>query len=242
MNNIKLIHGDCFVEMQNIPDGSIDLIITDPPYLIPAINGGGSINKNREFNKILETSLRQTQDITLGYDIDSFAKEVERLQGGGINAYFWCNKAQIPQYFKTYVERLGCKFDILCFHKSNPIPTYSNKYLSDTEYCLYFHKGKGKTFPQSYNDAFTYWIEPLNQKDKEKYGHPTIKPLKIIDRLVRNSSKEGDTILDCFLGSGTTAVASLINKRKCIGIELNDKYFAIAEERIKEAQSQLTLF
>lgn len=83
MNNIKLIHGDCFVEMQNIPDGSIDLIITDPPYLIPAINGGGSINKNREFNKILETSLRQTQDITLGYDIDSFAKEVERLQGGG---------------------------------------------------------------------------------------------------------------------------------------------------------------
>lgn len=79
---VKLIHGDCLVEMQNIPDGSIDLIITDPPYLIPAINGGGSINKNREFNKILESSLRQTQDITLGYDIDSFAKEVERLQGG----------------------------------------------------------------------------------------------------------------------------------------------------------------
>lgn len=55
---VKLIHGDCFVEMQNIPNGSIDLIITDPPYLIPTVNGGGSINKKKEFNKILETSLR----------------------------------------------------------------------------------------------------------------------------------------------------------------------------------------
>jgi site-specific DNA-methyltransferase (adenine-specific) len=242
IGDITLWNGDCLDIIKTIPDSSIDLIITDPPYLIPAINGGGSVNKNRGFNKILETSLKETQDITLGYDIDSFANEVERLQGGNINAYFWCNKLQIPQYFKTYVERLGCKFDILCFHKNNPMPTYSNKYLADTEYCLFFHKGKGRTFPQTYNDAFTYWVEPLNQKDKTKYVHPTIKPLNMIDRLVRNSSKEGDMILDCFLGSGTTAVASLMNKRKCIGIEINPTYYEIAKNRINEYNNQQTLF
>jgi site-specific DNA-methyltransferase (adenine-specific) len=88
IGDITLWNGDCLEIIKTIPDSSIDLIITDPPYLIPAINGGGSVNKNRGFNKILETSLRETQDITLGYDIDSFANEVERLQGANINAYF----------------------------------------------------------------------------------------------------------------------------------------------------------
>ena len=61
----------------------------------------------------------------------------------GINIYLWCNKAQIPQYFNFYVNDLKCRFDILCWHKTNAIPTYSNKYLSDTEYLLYFHKNGG---------------------------------------------------------------------------------------------------
>ena len=168
-------------------------------------------------------------------NIEALAELVNFIQGGNINAYFWCNKKQIPDYFDAYVNKLDCKFEILCWHKHNALPTYSNKYLSDTEYCLYFHKGIGRTFPESYNDACTFWVEPINNKDKKEYGHPTIKPIKMIDRLIRNSSKKGDVVLDCFLGSGTTGVACLERNRKFIGIELDEKYFEIAKNRIKNS-------
>lgn len=243
MKNIELHNADCLEFIKTIPNGSIDLIVTDPPYLIPRINEGGSVNTVKKLNKSLQ-ELKDTQDITQGYDIDTFADKVERMQGGNINAYFWCNKLQIPQYFKTYVERLKCKFEILCWHKTNPLPTYSNKYLSDTEYCLYFHKGKGKTFPKAYKDAFTFWEQPLNAKDKELYKHPTIKPLNIINTLVRNSSQEGDVVLDMFMGSGTTGVACCRNNRKFIGCEINETYYQIASTRIdaEANREQLKLF
>lgn len=241
MENIKLIKGDSFEILQNIPSGSIDLIVCDPPYFLETTGGGGSVNTVKKLDASLK-DLKKNQDITEGYDIDAFADIVDRLQGGNINAYFWCNKAQIPDYFKAYVDRLGCKFDILTWHKGNSLPTYSNKYLSDTEYCLYFHKGKGRNFPQCYEDAKTYWFEPINHKDKKLYGHPTIKPLHMIERLIRNSSKEGDVVLDCFMGSGTTGVACYNLNRKFIGIEIDDKYYNIAKSRLDEAKATQTLF
>ena len=152
---------------------------------------------------------------------------------GEPNIYLWCNKTQIPEYFKFYVEKHKCKFDIICWHKTNALPTYSNKYLSDTEYLLYFRKGKGKCFPKSYEDAKTYYIAPINHKDKKKYKHPTIKPLDITEKVIKNSSKENDIILDPFMGSGTTGVACKKLNRNFIGIELDEKYFNIAKERIE---------
>ena len=114
------------------------------------------------------------------------------------------------------------------------MPTYSNKYLSDTEYLLYFRKGKGKCFPQSYDDAKTYYIAPKNQSDKKIYGHPTIKPLDITEKIIRNSSREGQVILDPFMGSGTTGVACVNTGRSFIGIELDKRYFDTAKARIGE--------
>lgn len=122
-------------------------------------------------------------------------------------------------------------FDGVLTHNCNALPTYSNKYLSDTEYCLYFRKG-GLCQPQNYQDAQTFFIAPINQKDKKLYKHPTIKPLDFMERFVRNSSKEGDTVLDCFMGSGTTGVACKNLKRNFIGIELSKEYFDIASDRI----------
>ena len=154
---IQLVHGDCLERMKDIPDNSIDLIATDPPYLIPQISGGGSINKRMKLSKSLE-DLKKV-DITQGYDIELFGTEFVRVMKE-INIYVWCNKRQIPAYFDFYVNKLKCKYEVLCWHKTNAMPTYSNKYLSDTEYCLYFHKGKGKCFPQSYDDAKTYFVAP----------------------------------------------------------------------------------
>ena len=89
-----------------------------------------------------------------------------------------------------------------------------------------------------FSTKFTYYVTPKNVKDKRLYNHPTIKPLDIIQNLVVNSSQEGDIILDPFLGSGTTGVACVNTNRKFIGIELDEKYFDIAESRIKLAAEQ----
>lgn len=227
---IELYNGDCLEVMKTIPDNSIDCIVTDPPYNVSATNGGGTINKIKKLNKSLNDLV--VSDITKGYDIERFGENAIRVMKN-INIYFWCNKIQIPSYFKFWVEKHKCKFDIICWHKTNALPTYSNKYLTDTEYLLYFRKG-GKCNPKSYDDAKTFYIAPINHKDKKIYKHPTIKPLDIIEKIIRNSTCENEVVLDPFMGSGTTGVACKNLNRNFIGIELDEKYFKIAKERIEE--------
>lgn len=177
--------------------------------------------------------------INCGYDIELFNKEFVRIMKD-INIYIWCNKKQIPEYFNFYVNERKCKFDIICWHKTNALPTYSNKYLSDTEYCLHFFKGKGKTRPQSYEDAKTFYIAPINHVDKKLYGHPTIKPLDLTQKLIRNSSQENDTVFDPFMGSGTTGVACVLEGRNFIGCELLKEYYDTADGRVNDEISKTT--
>ena len=88
------------------------------------------------------------------------------------------------------------------------MPLFNNKYMTDKEYCLYFRKG-AYCNPKDYASAKTVFYQPINAKDKKQYGHPTIKPLNIIQTLIENSSTRGQTILDPFMGSGTTGVAAI---------------------------------
>lgn len=231
--NYKLLQGDCLELLKEIPDESIDLIATDPPYLVSSTNDGGTINNIKKLNKSL-SDLKKNIDITQGYNIELYGEQFIRVMKQ-INIYLWCNKAQIPEYFDFYVKKHKCKFDIICWHKTNALPTYSNKYLSDTEYLLYFRKGKGKCFPKSYDDAKTFYVAPINHKDKKMFKHPTIKPLDITEKIIRNSSKEGQIVLDPFMGSGTTGVACVNTDRKFIGIEIDKEYFDIAQKRVKGA-------
>ena len=76
-------------------------------------------------------------------------------------------------------------------------------------------------------------MAPINHKDKKLYHHPTVKPLDITEKIIRNSSREGDTVLDPFMGSGTTGVACCNLNRRFIGIEINQDFFDVAKERIK---------
>lgn len=233
---MQLYNDDCLSILKTLPDHFVDLVVTDPPYEVSATNGGGSINNVMKMNR----SLKQLDDadISKGYNIREVGKELVRVMKN-INLYIWCNKVQIPEYFNYYVNELGCKFEIICWHKTNALPTYKNKYLSDTEYCLYFRKG-GYCDPsqtaeeERYENAKTFYIAPLNAKDKKLWNHPTIKPLDITQKFIKNSSKKGDLVLDCFMGSGTTGVACKNLERDFIGIELNRDYYKIALERIRE--------
>lgn len=234
----KIYNEDCLTGMQRIPDGAVGLIVTDPPYVVTKIHNGGQMFSDKKaygyYQQLDESGLCD------GYDIEGFSREVRRLQGGKVNAYFWCNKRQIPQYMKTYVDGLHCKFEIICWHKQNALPTFSNKYLTDTEYCLYLHTG-GFTHPRSYEDARTYDVSYINHEDKRRWQHPSIKPVTMIQRFIRNSSQEGGVVLDPFIGSGTTAIACIKEKRHFLGFELNKEYFDIAQRRIDECLRQPTL-
>lgn len=218
---------DCMDGLKQIPDSSIDLILTDPPYLIKDTRAGGHSRLARTIQPV--NDLIRENKLNLGISLSILPEFVRVMKK--INCYIWCNKAQIPDYLDFFVKRHGCSFDVILWHKTNPPPTFHNKYLSDKEYCLYFRKG-AYCQPISYEAAKTVYYQPLNTSDKKKYAHPTIKPLNIIKTLIENSSMPGDLVLDPFLGSGTTAAACLETERNYIGFENNPDYYSIAEKRL----------
>lgn len=225
----KIILGDAYEEIKGIADNSIDLIVTDPPYEIASTkrkkDGNGVSKAYANLNHELDQA-----DVTGGIDfriLDQFVRVMKK-----INIYIFCNKKQILPYLEYFVKNLGCSFEILVWIKSNPIPAYGRNYLIDKEYCLYFRKNV--MLHTTYESAKTYWITPTNKKDKQAYQHPTVKPLHIIKTLIANSSAEGDVILDPFLGSGTTMVASAELGRTCIGIEKSSQYFEVAVNRYRD--------
>lgn len=227
LNDVKLMLGDCLSRMKEIPSNSVDLIVTDPPYDIKNTKAGG----NSKLAKSMQVMNDQIRDagIVDGFNVE-ILDELVRINRN-INMYVFCNKSQLPMYMDFFVTGLGCSFDLIKWVKTNAMPTYNNKYLSDTEYCFYARK-KGYCNPSNYSDASTLYNAPINQKDKKLYGHPTIKPIELLEKIIRNSSREGDVILDCFMGSGSTGVACTNTGRKFIGIELNQDYYNIAFERI----------
>ncbi len=119
----------------------------------------------------------------------------------------------------------------------------NNTYANDTEYCIFAREQGVKLFG-TYETKRKYYLTSTNKDDKDLYHHPTIKPLNIIKNLIINSSSDGDVVLDCFLGSGTTAVAAKELGRHYIGFEINKDYFKIAQDRLNgiDANGQYSLF
>ena len=148
------------------------------------------------------------------------------------------NKVKNTTTFNNYAnDLLGLKdgFDLkVTWHKQNPSPLTNNIYLPDTEYIV-FAREKGVKLYGNYHTKHKYYISGTNQVDKKKYGHPTIKPIPFIEHHIENSSKEGDIVLDCFAGSGTTLVGAINKGRRFIGFEINEEYYKIAKSRIAEA-------
>lgn len=236
--------------MKGMPSKSIDLIVTDPPYEVET-QGAGFFGKKSD-----EYSINYKGKKAYTYGGERYVmKEISNMSDGfsetildelcrvlkKINIYIWCSQKQLFKLIEYFVEKRKCNFNIITWHKTNPIPACGNKYLSDTEYCLFFRE-KGVKIQGSFDTKFTYYITPLNSKDKKQYGHPTIKPLDIIKNLIINSSNEGDTILDPFMGSGTTGVACKKLGRDFIGIEIDEKYYDLACKRINEENDETRLF
>lgn len=226
----KIYNVDCLEGLRELPDKSIDLIVTDPPYINDTVGGG--FCKTRKY-------ISDIKPLSNGFSFESIYPELIRVMKK-INIYIFCSQSQIKSNLDFFCDKHDCGFELLTWHKTNPLPACNNKYLSDTEYILYFRERGVKIFG-NYSTKKKYFITGTNSESK-KFGHPTVKPLNIIQTLIFNSSSEGDIILDPFIGSGTTAVAAMKEKRKYLGFEIEPKYFQIANKRIIEEQNQLNLF
>lgn len=214
---------DCMEGLKLIDDNSIDLVIIDPPYLLNINNVKNLSNMNRYANDLL--------NLKDGFDLKVLDLLIQKMKK--INIYIYCSKRQVKDLL-NYFSNKNCNHEILTWHKQNPSPLINNNYLPDTEYILFFRE-KGVKLYGNYHTKRKYYISLTNKVDKQKYKHPTIKPLELIEYHIENSSKEGDLILDCFAGSGTTLVGAINKNRRYIGFEIDKNYYKIAKKRIEEA-------
>ncbi len=219
----KIYNMDCMEGIKLLEDKSIDLVVMDPPYKLELNKMKNTNSYNNYANDLL--------GLKDGFDLKVLDLLIPKMKK--INMYIYCSKRQIQELLE-YFSNKKCNYEVLTWHKQNPSPLTHNIYLPDTEYII-FAREKGVKLYGNYHTKHKYYLSGTNQVDKKKYGHPTIKPLEFIENHIENSSREGDVVLDCFAGSGTTLVGAINKKREFIGFEINQKYYKIAEKRIAEA-------
>lgn len=213
---------DCMEGIKLLDDKSIDLVIIDPPYKLNLNKVKNTTTFNNYANELL--------DLKDGFDLKVLDLLIQKMKK--INIYIYCSKRQVQELLEYFMKK-GCNYEVLTWHKLNPSPLTNNNYLPDTEYII-FAREKGVKLYGSYSTKRKFYLSGTNHTDKKKYKHPTIKPLPLIENHIINSSKEGELILDCFAGSGTTLVGAINQNRNFIGFEINEKYYKIAKQRIKE--------
>ena len=227
MSQIRLIQGDCLEILPKIED-KVDLIITDPPYLMNYKTGYRK-DKSHDFRTPIlnDTNFELISDvIPLLYSL---------LKDGGA-LYMFCNANHID-YFKQQIETKFQLKNILIWIKNNwSAGDLKGAYAKQTEFIIYAVKGRHILNGARDTDALFYDRVVGNMQ-----MHQNQKPVNLLEYLIDKSSKPNDLILDCFMGSGSTGVACANLNRDFIGIELEPKYYKIAEQRIKEANEQRRL-
>lgn len=217
---------DCMDAIKLLDDKSIDLVVMDPPYLLNLTKVKNTSSFNNYANELI--------GLKDGFDLKVLDLLIPKMKK--INMYIYCSKRQVKDLIEYFINK-DCNYEILTWHKQNPSPLINNNYLPDTEYII-FAREKGVKLYGSYHTKRKYYLSGVNQVDKKKYKHPTIKPLPFIENHIINSSQEGDLILDCYCGSGTTLVGAIKNKRNFIGFEIDKNYYEIAKQRVEEALAE----
>ncbi len=228
---INLMLGDCLERMKEIPDGSVDMILTDPPYELSKSKGGGMMGKGgRKFMEQVNKA-----DMVDGINTALFLNACLDLFNAKQKfcGVFTCSNKQLIEYI-SWAEANKLQYGVGVWNKTNPAPLCNHKYLGDVEYWVYIKGNKSKILG-SYASKSMVYTSKINKADKDKFNHPTCKPVEFMEKFLINHTIEGAVVLDPFMGSGSTGVAAKNLNRKFIGIELSTEYFEIAKERINEA-------
>lgn len=223
MSEISLVNMDCFKWLPTIKDNSVNLIIIDPPYEISRDTNFASGKETGTDTDRFRVSMNFGKWDSNFNGLDTVIKECYRLlkRGGTIICFYDLWKITT---LKNYFEKAKFKqIRFIEWVKTNPVPINSKiNYLTNArEIAIVGVKDKKPTFHSEYdNGIYSY---PICQ-DKGRF-HPTQKPVKLLEDLIKKHSNVGDIVLDCFAGSGSTAVASYNLNRNFIGCEISKEFF-----------------
>ena len=228
----ELILGDCLEVMPQLD--LFDAVVTDPPYLVSKGGFASSLQIEGGFGGWMRDYGNQGDIVQCDIDFADWAGPVFDRLTENAQAYFMVNGRNLAELQRA-LEASGFRLHtVLVWDKRSALP---NKYYQNvTEFCLFVFKGKARTI----NDPASKNLVSLFQRDESI--HPTEKPVALMQQWIGNSSKKGDTILDPFMGSGTTGVAAAQLGRRFTGIELNEEYFEVAVKRVTDAYNQPSLF
>lgn len=211
---MKLLQGDCLELMRDIPDGSVDLIVTDPPYFLGMTHNG---QKGAFYDLAICRPF-----------YEQLAKEYKRVLKDRGEFYIFTDWRGYAFYYPIFSRELPVK-NLIVWDKisgAGNFYTYAHEFMIYGTMCNKNKKGTNVWREKGFSSGA--------KKTNGDKVHPTQKPVELIEKIILNSSEPGDTVLDTFMGSGTTAVACKRTGRHFIGHEIDKTYFDIAKERIEK--------
>ena len=248
MANIDLMKGDCLELMKSIPDGSVDLILTDPPYqktqnswdsIIPLEPMWEQINRVIKPNGAIVLFGQNTFTFKLGLSNEKMFRYT----------LTWEKKTKAGGFLNAKRMPLQAHEDILVFYKK--LPTYNPQFEEGKPYTKKaVTNGDGRNYGNfdrvgqvSVNNGKRYPRSVVKfSNDNHGSLHPTQKPVALMEYLIKTYTNENELVLDFTMGSGTTGVACVNTSRNFIGVELDEKYFTIAKSRVEDIKVQGSLF
>lgn len=230
-----VVNGDCMDYLSQIPDHSVDLILTDPPYNIAQYSTGNIDLPGRSAlnNDLADWDLNPIDPSALVADF----KRIIKPDG---NIFVFTSYNLIGKWHEAFDSEFDT-FQFFVWHKTNPAPKiFKNGFLNSCEMiaCMW-NKGHKWNFSNQ-NEMHNFFESPICMRPERLSDpkHPTQKPVKLLEHIIKIASNEKDVILDLFMGVGSTGVAALKNNRKFIGIEIEKDYFYAAERRISEYEQK----
>ena len=232
-----IYHGDCIEGMKILPDNSVDMVLTDPPYGTTQ-NKWDTVVDMDAFWKEIKRVTKKHSAIIIFSQMPFTATAV--MSNPKMFRYEWiCEKHNPTGFLNANRMPMKCHENALVFYEK--LPTYNPQMIQGNPH---YRGGTGKQSKNycSFGDtkriiSNTYFprdVLKVNWQDSTRGLHPTQKPVSLCEYFIKTYSNRGDIIIDPFIGSGTTAVAAVNTGRKYIGFEQDDKYFDTAQNRLEK--------
>lgn len=237
---INLMQGDCLERMKEIPDGAISMILADPPYGTTACKWDSVIPFEPMWEQLKRVIKPNGAIVLFGSQPFTSALIMSNIK---MFKYEWVwVKSRTTGHLDAKRRPMKCQENISVFYDKQPTYNYELKKL-DKPISSFRKNGKsgsllGKTnqMLNKFQNATGYPIQVITFPSEHNIGkHPTQKPVPLMEYLIKTYTNQGETVLDFTMGSGTTGVACVNTNRNFIGIEMDDGYFKIAEDRINNA-------
>ena len=216
----RIYNGDCIEGMENMPSESVDLIVTDPPYLI-SYKTNYRKDKSHKFGK----EIANDND---PYVIAEYIKECHRIMKDNTAMYMFCSFDKVD-FFKQELEKYFKVKNMIVWVKNNHTAG-DLKAQFGKKYELVFLVNKGRAL---FNGKRLTDVWEFDRVVGNNQLHQNQKPLELIEQCITKHSNVGDVVFDGFMGSGTTAIACINTNRNYIGFELDEEYYKVAEQRIE---------